>query len=413
MGDNALENTVQTKISIRWLYVIVGVIALLFAGILYAWSILKAPLAKEFGWDAAQLALNYTFAVSFFVIGGFLSGIMTKKTTPMIRLLIAAVLFFTGFFITSRMDGNIVVLYLSYGVLCGLGIGFVYNTVITVINDWFPDKRGLSAGLLLTGFGLNSLVIAKIADIYIKTPSVGWRTTFFVLAVVTAAVFVIAAFIVKNPPAGIVLPSPKGAAKKDAHAIEAQDYTPVQMLKRFSFWQLFIFFILLAAVGSASISFAKDILKDAGSADDLAVTLVGLITIGNAVGRLVSGWLFDTIGRRKTQYVMSTVAILAPLTVVLALVTHSLGIAVTGLVLCYISFGFAPTGSTTFISAFFGQKNFPTNLSILNLQLIITSFAAALAGNLKVATGSFVSTFVILTAMSVLGLVLNLFIKKP
>jgi OFA family oxalate/formate antiporter-like MFS transporter len=143
------------------------------------------------------------------------------------------------------------------------------------------------------------------------------------------------------------------------------------------------------------------------------VTLVGLITIGNAVGRLVSGWLFDTIGRRKTQFVMSTVAIIAPLTVVLALVTHSLGIAVTGLVICYISFGFAPTGSTTFIGAFFGHKNFPTNLSILNLQLIITSFAAPLAGQLKIATGDFISTFVILTAMSVVGLVLNIFIKKP
>lgn len=407
------NSTATKKIGIRWLYLIVGVIMLLFAGIIYAWSILKAPLAKEFGWDATQLALNYTFTVSFFVIGGFISGLISKKTTPMVRLLAAAVLFFAGFFIASQMGNNIIVLYLSYGILAGLGIGFVYNTVISVINAWFPDKRGFAAGLLLTGFGLNSLVVAKIADIYIKMPSVGWRTTFLVLAIITAVVFVIAAFIIKNPPAGIALPAPKGAAKKDQSDLVTQDYTPIQMLRRLSFWKLFIFYILLAAVGSASISFAKDILKDAGSADDLAVTLVGLITIGNAVGRLVSGWLFDTIGRRKTQYVMSTVAIIAPLTVVLALVTHSLGIAVTGLIICYISFGFAPTGSTTFISGFFGQKNFPTNLSILNLQLIITSFSATLAGQLKVATGDFISTFVILAAMSVVGLVLNIFIKKP
>ena len=403
----------KNKINIRWLYVIAGTIALLFAGILYAWSIIKAPLAAEFKWDAAQLALNYTFAVSFFVIGGFISGLMTKKTTPRFRLLLAAVLFFAGFFITSQMGNSIAVLYLSYGVLCGLAIGIVYNTVLSVVNNWFPDKRGLAAGLLLTGFGLNSLVIAKIADFYIKMPSVGWRTTFVVLAIVTAVVFAITAFIMKNPPRGIILPAPKGAAHRDAGLVEAKDYKPLEMLKRFSFWQLFVFFILLAAVGSACISFAKDILKDAGSADDLAVTLVGFITIGNAVGRLASGWLFDKIGRRKTQYVTSAVAIAAPLVVLLALVTHSLGIAVIGLILAYFSFGFAPTGSTAFIGAFFGQKNFPTNLSILNLQLIITSFAAPLAGSLKVATGSFVSTFVILTALSVAGLILNITIRKP
>ncbi|NLA87145.1 MAG: OFA family MFS transporter, partial [Clostridiales bacterium] len=247
----------------------------------------------------------------------------------------------------------------------------------------------------------------------IKMPSVGWRTTFFILAIVTSAVFVAAAFIVKNPPAGIKLPAPKGAAKKDAGDLAPRDYTPVEMLKRPSFWKLFIFFILLAAVGSAAISFAKDILKDAGSSDDLAVTLVGLIAIGNAVGRLASGWFFDAIGRRKTQYVMSSVAIAAPLVVVVALVTHSLAIAVIGLFICYISFGFAPTGSTAFISAFYGQKHFPLNLSILNLQLVLTSFAAPLAGVIKDSTGSFVTTFVILIGFSLVGLVLNLTMRKP
>ncbi len=401
----------QVKASARWLQLSVGIIVLLFAGIIYAWSILKAPLALEFKWSAAQLGLNYTITVGFFVIGGFISGLITKKTTAMARLLIAAVLIFASFFITSQMQGNIAVLYLAYGVLGGLAIGFVYNTIIVTVNAWFPDKRGFASGFLLMGFGLNSLLIGKIADSYIKMPDIGWRTTFIVLAIVTAVVFIIAAFISKLPPAGTLFPAPKGVSHKD-HDVEVKDYHALQMIKRLSFWKLFLFFILLASVGSASISFAKDIIKDTGAAETLAVTMVGIISISNGFGRLISGWLFDNIGRRKTQFVTSILAIAAPLVIVLALQTNSIAIGITGLCLSGITYGFAPTGSTAFIGAFFGQKNFSLNLSILNLQLILTSFAATLAGVLKDATGSFESTFIILAALSVVGLVLNIFIKK-
>jgi OFA family oxalate/formate antiporter-like MFS transporter len=403
------------NINARWPQLIVGVIVLLFAGIIYAWSIIKAPFAKPdvFGWTAGQLGLNYTITVSLFCIGGFVSGLFTKKTSPMLRMLVAAVMFFAAFFITSQMQGNILVLYLAYGVLGGFAIGIVYNTIIAIVSSWFPDKRGLASGLLLMGFGLNSILIGKLADIAIKSAEIGWRTTYIVLAIITAAVFVIAAFIIKAPPADAVFPTPKGAAKNGHGDVKALDISSLEMIKRASFWKLFIFFILLASVGSASISFAKDIISDAGATEGLAVTMVGIISISNGFGRLVSGWLFDNIGRRKTQFVTSVVAIVAPLTVVLALQTHSLAIGITGIILCGVSYGFAPTGSTAFIGAFFGQKNFSLNLGILNLQLILTSFAATLAGALKDATGGFVSTFLILAGFSVAGLVLNIFIKKP
>jgi OFA family oxalate/formate antiporter-like MFS transporter len=410
----------KNKIKIRWLYLVVSVIALLFAGIIYAWSILKVPLAAEFKWNNTQLALNFTLTVGFFVIGGFLSGLISKKTSPMIRLLISAALFFAGFMISSQLRGSLFVLYLSYGVLAGLGIGFLYNAVISVINAWFPDKRGLASGLLLTGFALNSLVIGKIASHYLATPD-QWRTTYMTLAIITTAVIVIAAIIIKNPPAGLVLPAPKGAVKKNQAETTALDLTPGQMLKRLSFWKFFVFFMLLASVGAASIAFAKDIIiavKDPSadelkSFSDFAVTMVGIISIGNGFGRLLSGWLFDAIGRRKTQYVTSAVAIAGPLIVFLALTTHSVPIGIIGLIICYISYGFAPTLSATYIGSFYGQRFFSVNLGILNLQLALTAFAATFEGALKDATGGFQWTFIILAGLSVLGLILNLSIKKP
>lgn len=408
MGNNTI-----TKNSARWVQLVTGVIVLLFAGIIYAWSILKAPLAADFGWSAAQLGLNFTITLSIFCISGFISGLITKKTTPMARLLIAAVLIFASFFVSSQLSGNIFVLYLSYGLLGGLAIGFAYNTVIGVVTAWFPDKRGMASGLLLMGFGLNSILIGKIADTTIKTASIGWRTTFIGIAVITAVIFIISAFIIKEPPKGMVFPVPKAQKKNVKTDFEPMDIPAVKMIGRLSFWKLFIFFILLASVGSASISFAKDIVIDAGGADAFAATMVGIISIANGFGRLVSGWLFDTIGRRKTQFVTSTIAIVAPLTVVLALQTNTLGIAVLGVILCGVTYGFAPTGSTAFIGAFFGQKNFSLNLSILNLQLVATAFAATWAGAIKDATGGFIWVYIILAGFSVLGLILNIFIRKP
>ncbi|HHT16801.1 MAG TPA: OFA family MFS transporter [Papillibacter sp.] len=397
----------------RWLQLVVGVIGLLFAGIIYAWSILAAPLAAEFGWSNSQIGLNFTITLSIFCIGGFVSGIISKKTTPMLRMLLAAALIFVSFFISSRLQGSIGVLYIAYGVLGGTAIGLAYNTIIGVVTAWFPDKRGLASGLLLMGFGLNSILIGRIAADMMKNPDIGWRTTYFAIAIVTAAVLAIAAFIIKPPPKDMVFPAPKGGAALRAAGETVRDYSAGEMIRRLSFWKLFIFFILLASVGSASISFAKNIILEIGGSDSVATTMVGVISMANGFGRIVSGWLFDVIGRRKTQFVTSGVAIIAPLVIILALSSGSLAIGVLGMILCGVSYGFAPTGSTAFIGAFFGQKNFSLNLGILNLQLVATAFASTWAGAIKDATGSFVMTFVILTAFSVVGLVLNVFIKKP
>ena len=205
----------------RWLQLVVGVIGLLFAGIIYAWSILAAPLAAEFGWSNSQIGLNFTITLSIFCIGGFVSGIISKKTTPMLRMLLAAALIFVSFFISSRLQGSIGVLYIAYGVLGGTAVGLAYNTIIGVVTAWFPDKRGLASGLLLMGFGLNSILIGRIAADMMKNPDIGWRTTYFAIAIVTAAVLAIAAFIIKPPPKDMVFPAPKGGAALRAAEVKA------------------------------------------------------------------------------------------------------------------------------------------------------------------------------------------------
>jgi len=141
------------NISARWIYMIIGVVSMLFAGVLYAWSILKSPLAAEFGWGASELALNFTLAMTFFCIGGLLGAHISKKAGHKFALVSSAVLVASGFILTSLLHNSPVeMLYVTYGILAGLGIGIAYNVVIATVSAWFPDKKGLC----LTGMSYGS-----------------------------------------------------------------------------------------------------------------------------------------------------------------------------------------------------------------------------------------------------------------
>jgi len=185
------------------------------------------------------------------------------------------------------------------------------------------------------------------------------------------------------------------------------------MIKRPSFILVFIFITILASSGNAAMSFAKEIMLDTGATERFAITAVGALGISNGVGRLTSGWLFDNLGIKQTQYISSAVSIFAPLTVVMAIAAGSLILCIIGLCLCGFSLGFAPTTGSMFASEFYGQKNFALNFGILGLVLIPAPFAATLAGVIKASTGGFMPAFIILSVLTVIGFFVNLAIRKP
>ena len=117
--NNQKQNT-----AVRWGYLAIGVVAMLFAGVLYAWSILKSPLSVEFGWGASDLALNFTLAMTFFCIGGLLGAQISKRLGHRVAIISAGVLAALGFVLIALLNNvSVVVLYLTYGVLAGIGIG--------------------------------------------------------------------------------------------------------------------------------------------------------------------------------------------------------------------------------------------------------------------------------------------------
>lgn len=404
----------QKSLTVRWLYLAAGVIALLFAGIIYGWSILKAPLAADFGWTADQLALNFTLTMCFFCLGGMAGGVLAKRIGARLSLILAGVLSCLGFFLTARLDGgSVVMLYVSYGLLAGLGIGIAYNVIISTVNAWFPDKKGTCSGALMMGFGASALVVGNTVSALMEHPAVGWRAAFTGLGVVLGLILLAAGLLLRLPPAGLELPKPERKAGAAAEDFEARDYTPGEMVRRFTFWRAFVCIVFLAAVGNTVISFARDLSISVGAEAGLATTLVGVLSVCNGLGRIATGAIFDRLGRRKTMLLANVVAIAAAGVTLLSVLIGSVPLCVAGLCVTGFSYGSCPTISSAFVSAFYGSKHFPMNFSIMNFNLMGASLLATVSSMLLTSAGSYVAPFALLLVLSAVALVLNFSVKKP
>ncbi len=406
-------NKTTQNLTSRWFYLAVGVAAMLFAGILYAWSILKSPLSAEFGWGASDLALNFTLAMSFFCIGGLLGARISKKAGHKIALAAAGGLSVLGFALTAALPGTSVwMLYGTYGVLAGAGIGIAYNVVIATVSAWFPDKKGLCSGCLMMGFGASALVLGNVADALFKS-ALGWRTTYVILGAAICVVLVSAGLLLKKPDAHTVLPQPKSAKGAKGEDFEKKDYTSAQMLRRPSFWMAFLCIAFLAAVGSSVISFAKDLALSVNAAESLAVSLVGVLSICNGIGRILTGAIFDAIGRRKTMLIANLITLCAAGITLLAVSVGSLPLCIAGLCLTGISYGSCPTITAAFTSSFFGMKYFSTNMALMTFTVMGGSLIATVSNKVFELTSAYSATFIMLLALTCVALVLNLFIRKP
>ena len=389
---------------------VVGVVAMLFAGVLYAWSILKSPLSAEFGWGDSDLALNFTLAMTFFCIGGLLGAQISKRAGHRVALLASALLSAAGFMLTAALgDTSVLLLYVTYGLLAGLGIGIAYNVVIATVSAWFPDKKGLCSGCLMMGFGASALVLGNLADAMFKS-SIGWRVTYVLLGGAIFVVLALAGLLLKKPSADTVLP--QASAKKAASSEQVQNLTSKQMLCRPAFWLAFLCISFLAAVGSSVISFAKDLALSVNAPEALAVSLVGILSVCNGVGRILTGAVFDVIGCRKTMICANLLTIGAAMVTLIAVWAGSLVLCVIGVCLTGMSYGACPTITAAFTSSRFGMKYFSNNMALMTFTVMVGSFIATASNKVFELSGGYTVTFIMLLALTVVALVLNLLIRN-
>lgn len=401
-------NKVDKKPSTRWFYMAVGVVAMLFAGVLYAWSILKSPLASEFGWGQSELALCFTLAMTFFCIGGLLGAQLSKRLGHRIALVSAGALAASGFVLTAlQRDVPVLILYLTYGVLAGVGIGIAYNVVIATVSSFFPDKKGICSGCLMMGFGASALILGNVADAMFKS-SIGWRVTYIALGAAILAVLSLAGILIGKPAPSV----PKANNDQSAQESDREELTSRQMLCRPSFWMAFLCISFLAAVGSSVISFAKDIALSVNAPETLAVSLVGVLSVCNGIGRIITGAVFDVIGCRKTMICANIFTICAALVTLIAVMSSSLVLCIIGVCFTGISYGSCPTITSAFTSSFYGLKHFSSNMALMTFTVMVGSLIATASNKVLELSGGYTVTFVMLLALTFVALILNMFIKK-
>ena len=394
----------------RWVYAIVGVIVLLFAGLVYAWSVLSTPIAAEFtGWTKAQLSLTFTLVMILFCIGSLLCGLLAGKLSAKNAVRVSAVLFLTGFFIASRCQSPLT-LYLGFGLLCGLASGLAYNGVMSTMVKWFPDKPGLISGVLLMGFGGGSFLIGKLYQAWTPAGIGGWRASFVVLGIICCVVLAVCSFFFVAPGADFTVPAGKGGR---AVAAPREDIKPAVMLKRPAFWLYYVWAIAVSAAGLALISQASGVVWEA-SADQTAAsvaTIVGLISICNAVGRVLFGGMYDKFGRSLSMQLVNGLFILTSVVLLLAMSSRSVVVVIIGFVIGGLAYsGVTPTNSA-FCRAYFGPTSYPVNFPLINSNLIFASFGSTISGALYDASGSYSSTFFLIIGLAVAGILCSLAIS--
>src|ERR1700674_1289715 len=184
----------------RWWIAVAGVCLQMALGAAYAWSVFRIPLVKEYGWSIAQV--SFTFAIAWFFLGctSVLGGLWLNRKGPRIVAMTAGLLWGGGVFLASFASHRLWLLYLSYGVIGGTGLGMGYIVPITVLVKWFPERRGLITGIAVGGFGAGGSTSAPLIRKLLQT--VGRMPTAAYLGVAFVTVAVPPGLFMEPPPHG-------------------------------------------------------------------------------------------------------------------------------------------------------------------------------------------------------------------
>src|SRR3972149_1424426 len=188
MADDRLPN--------RIMFPVLGIIMNLCMGNLYAWSVFRIPLQKAYGWTAFQATVPFAISIGAFAVAMVIAGRWQDKAGPKIVGVTGGILRGVGFLLSSFLGSNLVALYITFGVIVGLGIGFAYVTPLATTIKWWPDKRGLMTGLVVMGFGAGSIIGGIGGPLLIA--GVGVMTTFLVFGIIFGAVITGCAALLKN-----------------------------------------------------------------------------------------------------------------------------------------------------------------------------------------------------------------------
>lgn len=399
----------------RWWQLVFGLIAMMsISSSQYVWTLFVKPLQSSL--DTSLAAIQVTFSI-FVVLQTWLSplqGYLIQKFGP--RLLISAGAILTGgSWVAAAYAHDLASLYLSYGVMGGLGTGIIYVGVVGLMVQWFPDKRGLATGLVAAGYGFGAILTTFPIATMIKGE--GYTHALMVFGIILGLVGFVVAQGLRRAPKSSELPAYIVSAASKGVSQSARNYTPREMLKTPVFWLLFVMMTMMSTGGLMVISQMGAFAKDFGVSDVLVFGLAALplaLSIDrftNGLTRPFFGWISDHIGRENT---MAVAFMLEAAAIIMMLAFRENAVAFV-LLSGVVFFGWGEIFSLfpSTLTDIFGTGNATTNYGFLYMaQGVGAILGAPVAALLHETTHSWVPIFGIVTVMDVATALLALFVLK-
>lgn len=396
-----------TFMKTRRLSMAAALIICICAGVGYAWSVLQTPIIAAHHWPDSQVSLTYTITVLCSTMAPLLFGSVIRKMKIRTCVLLGVVLFAGGLVLTGWMRGGVWQLYLFYGVMSGLGTGFIYPTLMAYVVRLFPDRSGTASGLGTAAYGSGAIIWAPVASALIEGSSL--RTAFSALGAGFFVVIVLCSFLLREPPEGFreSVCSASSAKSIDEGGVHLRRS---EMVKTLPFFFLVIIFTCGLVAGVIVISQASPILQSAyGFTAGSAAIFVSVFAACNMAGRFLWGSLSDKLGIRRVMVIVFVVCILSMCVLVAAKSTPPAIIAMAIAASCYGGFASVLTPLTAKV---FGAKYVTENYGVMYIVFGLASLVGPmLAVQLKSPGGSYTGAFIAAAVLSAVGLVLTCTMK--
>lgn len=377
---------------------LIGTIITQFAlGSVYTWSLFNGPLANKLDAPISEVAFSFGLLSLGLAIASSLAGKLQERFGVRNVTIGAGMLMAVGFWLTAHAD-NLMMLYLSAGILVGLADGAGYLMTLSNCVKWFPERKGLISACSIGAYGLGSLGFKFICGALLSAQ--GLENTFMIWGVLAMSMIIVGALLMRDAP----MQKSGGNTQQ-----EAKDYTLAQSVRLPQYWMLALMFLTACMSGLYVIGVAKDIGEGmVHLSAQTAANAVTVIAIANLSGRLILGVLSDKMARIR---VITLAQIVSLVGMSILLFTH-MNESTFFLSLACVAFSFGGTITVfpSLVSDFFGLNNLTKNYGLIYLGFGIGSVLGSLVAS---AFGGFTVTFSLIMTLLVISLVLSLSIRLP
>jgi len=397
------------KVKNRWFMALAAMAIHISIGSVYAWSVYVKPIQSTMNWTLTDVTITFSIAIFFLGLSAALMGKFVERKGPRVAATLAAVLFGLGTVgsgLAIYMESKLL-LYFTYGVLGGAGLGIGYISPVSMLVKWFPDRRGMATGLAIMGFGFASAISGPAIKVLID--AVGISSTFYILGSIYFLVMFTAAQYLTNPPEGYMpahFTAAINAGKKKLKE-DLVNITRDEAVKTARFYGLWIMLFINVTCGIAIISVASPLLQEViGISALAAASAVGLMGIFNGAGRIAWASISDYLTRPVVFVLFFITQIIA-----FYMLTTVTSILLFQILLYYIMtcYGGAFASVPAYIGDIFGTKE----LGAIHGYILTAWALAGLVGPIIIAyvkdtTGSYTGTLYVFVGLFVVALITSL-----